>query len=124
LSKRFDSPGAAETREKNNNEYFEIFLHNSEYYDILPARPDGAADCPGGAVSLVRSAVFEEGPKNPLKGIPVKPLVLALDAQFGVGAGGTLLYGACICRAIFNGMENPTLLMRRPVLVRRSSKFT
>ena len=36
----------------------------------------------------VRSAVYQEGPKNPLKGITVKPLVLALNAQFGVGAGG------------------------------------
>ena len=37
---------------------------------------------------LVRSAVSEEGPKNPLKGTTVKPLVLASYAQFGVGAGG------------------------------------
>jgi hypothetical protein len=37
---------------------------------------------------LVRSAVYQEGPKNPLKGISLKPLVLALNAQFGVGAGG------------------------------------
>ena len=36
---------------------------------------------------LVRTAVFQEGPKNPLKGISVKPLVPALNAQFGVGAG-------------------------------------
>ena len=35
---------------------------------------------------LVRSAASEEGPKNPLKGIPVKPLVPASYAQFGVGA--------------------------------------
>ena len=35
---------------------------------------------------LVRSAVSEEGPKNPLKGIAVKPLVPASYAQFGVGA--------------------------------------
>ena len=35
---------------------------------------------------LVRSAVSEEGPKNPLKGITVKPLVPAAYAQFGVGA--------------------------------------
>ena len=35
----------------------------------------------------VRTAVFQEGPKNPLKGISVKPLVPALNAQFGVGAG-------------------------------------
>ena len=37
---------------------------------------------------LVRSAVYQEGPKNPLKGISLKPLVSALNAQFGVGAGG------------------------------------
>ena len=37
---------------------------------------------------LVRTAVLEEGPKNPLKGTTVKPLVLASYAQFGVGAGG------------------------------------
>ena len=30
---------------------------------------------------------FKEGPKNPLKGISMKPLVPALNAQFGVGAG-------------------------------------
>ena len=36
---------------------------------------------------LVRSAVSEEGPKNPFKGIAVKPLVPASYAQFGVGAG-------------------------------------
>ena len=36
---------------------------------------------------LVRSVVSEEGPKNPLKGIAVKPLVPASYAQFGVGAG-------------------------------------
>ena len=35
---------------------------------------------------LVRSAASEEGPKNPLKGIAVKPLVPAAYAQFGVGA--------------------------------------
>ena len=35
---------------------------------------------------LVRSAGSEEGPKNPLKGITVKPLVPAAYAQFGVGA--------------------------------------
>ena len=37
---------------------------------------------------LVRTAVYQEGPKNPLKGITLKPLVPALNAQFGVGAGG------------------------------------
>ena len=37
---------------------------------------------------LVRSVVSEEGPKNPLKGIAVKPLVPASYAQFGVVVGG------------------------------------
>lgn len=35
---------------------------------------------------LVRSAASEEGPKNPFKGIAVKPLVPASYAQWGVGA--------------------------------------
>ena len=30
---------------------------------------------------------YEDGAKNPLKSIPVKLLVLALYAQYGVGAG-------------------------------------
>ena len=72
---------------------------------------------------LVRSAVYQEGPKNPLKGISLKPLVPALDAQFGVGAGGK--HGkecrACVLRALSNGMENPTLFSWRPVLVRDCS---
>lgn len=32
-------------------------------------------------------AIFEDGPKNPLKGISMKFLVLAADAQSGVDAG-------------------------------------
>ena len=35
---------------------------------------------------LVRPADSEEGPKNPFKGIAVKPLVPASYAQSGVGA--------------------------------------
>ena len=75
---------------------------------------------------LVRSAVYQEGPKNPLKGISLKPLVSALNAQFGVGAGGkrgqdlSSSHRACVLRALSNGMENPTLLAWRPVLVRDS----
>jgi len=42
---------------------------------------------------LVRSAVYQEGPKNPLKGISLKPLVFALNAQFGVDAGGKCCQG-------------------------------
>ena len=37
---------------------------------------------------LVSSAVYQEGPKNPLKGISMKSLVSAFYAQFGVDAGG------------------------------------
>lgn len=37
---------------------------------------------------LVSAADSEEGPKNPLKGISMKSLVLAFYAQFRVGAGG------------------------------------
>ena len=36
---------------------------------------------------LVSLTDFEEGPKNPLKGIPVNPVVSASYAQFGVDAG-------------------------------------
>ena len=55
----------------------------------------------------------------------MKPLVPALNAQFGVGAGGKrgldLCFGrACVLRALSNGMENPTLFTWRPVLVRDS----
>ena len=34
-----------------------------------------------------RNCHFEDGPKNPLKGISMKFLVSAADAQSGVGAG-------------------------------------
>ncbi len=40
-----------------------------------------------GAVFLVRAAFFEGGAKNPLKGISMKFLVLAYNAQFWVCAG-------------------------------------
>gem|GEM_PF-5175037 len=36
---------------------------------------------------LVGTSVFENGAKNPFKGISMKFLVLAADAQLGVGAG-------------------------------------
>lgn len=36
---------------------------------------------------LVSAARSQDGPKNPLKGISMKFLVLAFDAQSGVGAG-------------------------------------
>ena len=81
---------------------------------------------------LVRSTVYQEGPKNPLKGISLKPLVSALNAQFGVGAGGKCgqrkfsehLDRACVLRALSNGMENPTLFAWRPDLVRDKSRTT
>ena len=37
---------------------------------------------------LVGTDDYQEGPKNPLKGISVKSLVLACFAQIRVGAGG------------------------------------
>ena len=73
---------------------------------------------------LVRSAASEEGPKNPLKGIAVKPLVPASYAQFGVGAGRKARTPrACGFRAVSNGMEKLTLLLWRPVLVRGRTPF-
>ena len=67
---------------------------------------------------LVRSAVSEEGPKNPFKGIAVKPLVPASYAQFGVGAGWKARQNrACGRRAFPNGMGKPTLRAWRPVHV-------
>ena len=37
---------------------------------------------------LVGMAIFQEGPKNPLKGTSMKSLVSAFYAQFRVDAGG------------------------------------
>ena len=71
---------------------------------------------------LVRSAVSEEGPKNPLKGISEKPVVSASNAQFGVDAAGRYL-GTCVFRAISNGMEDPTLFTRRPAFVHGRTPF-
>ena len=54
----------------------------------------------------------------------MKPLVLASYAQFGVGAGGRHgLVRACGCRALSNGMENPTLHPWRPAVVDRRTPF-
>ena len=73
---------------------------------------------------LVRSAASEEGPKNPLKGIAVKPLVPASYAQFGVGAGWKARTPrACGRRAFPNGMGKPTLRSWRPVLVLGRTPF-
>ena len=54
--------------------------------------------------------------------------MFALNAQFGVGAGGKRGKGkssnrACVLRALSNGMENPTLFAWRPVLVRDSLDY-
>lgn len=65
---------------------------------------------------LVMIAVPKEEPKNSLKGISMKSLVLALNAQFGVGAGGKDI-SPCGFRASSNGMEGPFLLLWRPVFV-------
>ena len=46
-------------------------------------------------------------------------MVPASYAQFGVGAEGRCIICACGRRAIFNGMEVPTLLLWRPVIVQR-----
>ena len=47
---------------------------------------------------LVGAVIPEGGPKNPPRAHSMKPLVLAADAQSGVGAGGKGF------RAIYNGM--------------------
>ena len=44
--------------------------------------------CVGRCSILVGMAIFQEGPKNPLKGTSMKSLVSAFYAQFRVGAGG------------------------------------
>ena len=49
-----------------------------------------------------RNAIFQEGPKNPLKGTSMKSLVSAFYAQFRVDAGGEGF------RAHSNGMEYTT----------------
>ena len=54
---------------------------------------------------LVSRAESEEGPKNPLEGTTVKPVVSASYAQSGVDAGGRRVI-ACGGRAVFNGMKN------------------
>ena len=62
----------------------------------------------------------------------MKPLVLALNAQFGVGAGGNRSGGlpqwcphpsGCVSRAFHNGMRSPTLFAWRPVLVRNIAVY-
>jgi hypothetical protein len=63
-----------------NNEYSQKRLNIHYFFVIIHFRLWRSI--------LVRSAVYQEGAKNPLKGISLKPLVPASYAQFGVGAGG------------------------------------
>src|SRR5690606_24058606 len=53
----------------------------------------------------------EDGPKNPSKGTSMKSLVVALDAQLGVAAGG--YGGGAACK----GMQVLTLAPRRLKIV-------
>jgi len=69
---------------RTQNELFKNILNIYSQYGII-----NQID---GAVSSVRFAVSEEGPKNPLKGTPTNPLVFALNAQFGVDAGGRRVF--------------------------------
>ena len=59
------------------NKTLHIFKNLIKYYNTKQRRS-----------ILVRSVVYQEGPKNPLKGISMKSLVFASYAQFGVDAGG------------------------------------
>ena len=67
-------------------------------------------------------AEYEEGPKNPLKGITVKPVVSASYAQSGVDAGGRCA-NACGGRAVLNGMRIATRSLWRPEIVQRRTPF-
>jgi hypothetical protein len=71
---------------------------------------------------LVGADVSKEGPKNPLKGISVKPLVSAWNAQFRVDAGGRRIAPAS-CRATPNGMGASTLPVWRPDFVGGRTPF-
>ena len=53
----------------------------------------------------------------------MKPIVSALNAQFGVDAVGKRYFNACILRAPCNGMEDATLFMWRPDLVGRRTPY-
>ena len=50
---------------------------------------------------------YEDGPKNPLKSIPVKRLVPAFFAQIRVGAGYEYVWAIC------NGIQNYDPTTRR-----------
>lgn len=66
---------------------------------------------------LVEAHVFEDGPKNPLKGISMKLLVAAFCAQLLVAAGRL---GS---RAVRNGIRNSTLFPWRPCQVVKTSFY-
>ena len=67
-------------------------------------------------------AGFEEGPKNPLKGTSVKPLVSASYAQSGVDAGGRRNSPADPGRPPM-AWRRRTLFLRRPDLVQERTPF-
>ena len=54
----------------------------------------GQADSEQRCSILVSAAGSQEGAKNPSSGISVNPVVPALNAQFGVGAGGKGAFSA------------------------------
>ena len=62
--------------------YYGIISETSRMRRLCPPRKRTMAQYPS------QPAGFEEGPKNPLKGTSVKPLVSASYAQSGVDAGG------------------------------------
>ena len=62
-----------------------IVLQLLEIHDIITALIYNITT--GWRSILVGTDVSEDGAKNPLKGISMKLLVLALNAQFRVGAG-------------------------------------
>ena len=65
---------------------------------------------------LVKALLSEEGPKNPLKGTTVKPLVLASYAQFGVSAESKSIWAtamACVIDPNVRGDLNLLLAYTR-----------
>ena len=71
---------------------------------------------------LVGPTGIGEGPKNPLKGISMKPVVSASYAQSGVDAVGRR-FCACGGRAVSNGMEKMTRSLWRLDIVQRRTPF-
>lgn len=58
-----------------------------------------------------QSLYYEDGIKQPLKSISMKPLVFASYAQFGVDAGDDRVMGDR------NGIRQPTQYPWRPIIV-------